>query len=192
MATLSTNNIDYLDNCNERELIVEAYDAIMDHGKDNKLIKICQLLPDGPLHKITMHGSTILHKAAYSKQKKLVSELLDMVFSNKKYQDLITRRDEKACATFLHEMATSDEMVDAAQRVLAREPTMQYELNERGETPLFRSACYGKKDMFHFLHEEMKKDLGNVEQLKEFFKRPRDGSTILHMTVIAEHFGNNI
>ena len=60
-------------------------------------------------------------------------------------------------------------------------------LNELGETVLFRAARYGKIQIFNFLANEITKEYDETTQ-QPFFQR-NDKTTILHIAIVAQHFG---
>ncbi|KAB1200041.1 hypothetical protein CJ030_MR0G008591 [Morella rubra] len=58
--------------------------------------------------------------------------------------------------------------------------------NRAGETALFRAAHYGKTETFDFLTEKI---LEYDEGGKKPFLQRKDGTTILHIAILTEHFG---
>ncbi|XP_052184031.1 ankyrin repeat-containing protein ITN1-like isoform X2 [Diospyros lotus] len=170
------------------------YEALMS-GDENRVIQLCERVPEGPLYPLTIHNDTVLHMATYSKQENLVLRLLD-----KLPQSQNGKMDAKNDIgnTILHEAATSSKIVPAARAMLGRAPYLLEMRNERGETALFRAARYGKMEMFRFLDEQVKESFKSKEEekvdkelfekaLKEMYVRD-DKTTVLHICVLTEHF----
>ncbi|GMP75640.1 hypothetical protein CsSME_00032650 [Camellia sinensis var. sinensis] len=91
--------------------------------------------------------------ATYSKQKELVLELFRLLPDNDSNENIIAQND--IGNTILHEAATSNRIVDAAQEMLRKAPELLRKKNDRGETALFQAARYGKMEMFKFLDDEV-------------------------------------
>lgn len=60
--------------------------------------------------------------------------------------------------------------------------------NRQGETALFRAARYGKNRMFEFLDGEIIRMFQTEEDCKAFHVA-KDTTTILHVSVLTEHYG---
>ncbi|CAI9279908.1 unnamed protein product [Lactuca saligna] len=166
-----------------RKLNKELYDALM-KGDTDKVIRLCDGIPKGPLHALTIHHDTVLHMATYSKQSYLVMELLNMV--REVYYHKLTCQNDVG-NTVLHEAATSDRIVPAAMEMLRRAPTLLSMPNRRGETPIFRAARYGKNRMYDFLDAEMHKTIQSDADLRSFHFRD-DKTSILHISILTEHY----
>ncbi|XP_042757038.1 protein ACCELERATED CELL DEATH 6 isoform X2 [Lactuca sativa] len=166
-----------------RKLNKELYDALM-KGDTDKAIRLCEGIPKGPLHALTIHHDTVLHMATYSKQSYLVMELLNMV--REVYYHKLTCQNDVG-NTVLHEAATSDRIVPAAMEMLRRAPTLLSMPNRRGETPIFRAARYGKNRMYDFLDAEMHKTIQSDADLRSFHFRD-DKTSILHISILTEHY----
>ncbi|GMP75627.1 hypothetical protein CsSME_00032639 [Camellia sinensis var. sinensis] len=175
------------------ELNRDLYSALM-RGDGNKVIEHCKNIPQGPLHKLTIHKDTVLHMATYSKQKQLVLQLLQLLPDEDSNEDIMAEND--IGNTILHEAATCNTIVLAAKEMLRKAPELLRKKNKRGETALFRAARYGKMEMFKFLDDEVNRVCENerIEETKrctEFYQR-KDNTTILHISILTEHFGVSI
>lgn len=92
--------------------------------------------------------------------------------------------------TILHEAATSNSTTNAAREMLNKAPELLSLSNFLGETPIFRAARYGKTMAFEFLATEVDKVCARMTEehrIDAFFRRT-DGTTILHISILAEHF----
>ncbi|XP_060213089.1 protein ACCELERATED CELL DEATH 6-like isoform X3 [Lycium barbarum] len=168
----------------------ELYYALMKQ-EPNEVIQLCQKLQEGPLHILTVHDDTILHVAAYSKQKDLVLCLLKELetrFPEFPLDGLKHRND--LGDTILHDIATFNRLDSAAKIILDGAldgaPDLLGMRNKDGETALFRAVHYGNAVMFDFLD-------GQVNQLFDVYEREacyykHGGATILHAAVRSEHF----
>ncbi|KAI7999609.1 Ankyrin repeat-containing protein ITN1 [Camellia lanceoleosa] len=173
----------------KHELNRDLYSALM-RGDGNKVIEHCKKIPHGPLHILTIHNDTVLHMATYSKQKELVLELLRLL-PDKDRKMIMAEND--IGNTILHEAATCNKIVLAAKEMLRKTPELLRNKNKRGETALFRAARYGKMEMFKFLDDEVNRVCENeriekTERCREFYQRD-DNTTILHISILTEHFG---
>ncbi|GMP75632.1 hypothetical protein CsSME_00032643 [Camellia sinensis var. sinensis] len=170
----------------------ELYRALLS-GNENRVIELCKQVQNGPLHELTIHHDTVLHMATYGKQDELVLSLLREVPETENHMFLAAKND--IGNTILHDAATSNKLIPAAQEMLRRVPALLHERNRIGETALARAARYGKMEMFKFLDCEVKRTFmsdGKEEDGEEGhidFYRREDKSTILHGAVYSEHFG---
>ncbi|CAL5350254.1 unnamed protein product [Camellia sinensis] len=172
----------------KHELNRDLYSALM-RGDGNKVIEHCRKIPHGPLHILTIHNDTALHMATYSKQKQLVLELLQLL-PDKDRKMIMAEND--IGNTILHEAATGNRIVLAAKEMLRKTPKLLRKKSKRGETALFRAARYGKTEMFKFLDDEVNRVCENeriekTEGCREFYQRD-DNTTILHISILTEHF----
>ncbi|KAM3749757.1 hypothetical protein ACB098_05G211600 [Castanea mollissima] len=157
----------------------KLYEALM--KEDTKaVLKLCADMEDHALHILTIHEDTVLHKAAYSKQADLVLSLLKDLPS---CHDNNLGRKNRSGNTILHEAATLDHRssVKVAEEMIKRDRKLLREINELGETPLFRAARYGKTEIFNFLADEEKDTQQSVQR--------NDKTTILHIAILSQHFG---
>ncbi|XP_059661974.1 ankyrin repeat-containing protein At5g02620-like isoform X2 [Cornus florida] len=170
----------------ERGLNKDLYDALI-RGDGEKVIELCQKLPEGALHILTIHNDTVLHMATYSKQKDLVVTLLRDL--PKDHLHKLTHQNDIG-NTILHEAATSNRIVPAAKELLQMAPELLTKRNKRGETAVFRAARYGKNEMFEFLDGEVNKlfETEGVEEAQKAFYQRKDKTTILHMSILYEYF----
>ncbi|KAF7141804.1 hypothetical protein RHSIM_Rhsim06G0147700 [Rhododendron simsii] len=179
MASTSNIGID--------ELNKELFEALMNEDKE-VVLKLCQQFEDGPFHVVTIHDDTVLHVATYSRQADLVLQLLEMVTDDQ--LDKLTFQN-KIGNTILHEASTSDILVEAAKKMLIKAPNLLYKRNQYDVTPLYRSVCYCKIEMFEFLHSEIQtlKHKGDAEANSEDNYQQKNKTTILHTAVVIESFG---
>lgn len=195
MASTSNIGIDERNRTLYDERNRELYKALIDEDKE-RVLKLCQKFEDGPFHVVTIHDDTILHDdtvlhvATYSKQADLVLELLETVTDDQldklKFQNKIGN-------TILHEASTSNNLVEAAKKMLIKAPDLFYMRNIYDETPLYRSVCYGKIEMFKFLNDEINKRKHISEEdveadSKDYYQR-KSKTNILHTAVVIESFG---
>ncbi|XP_034711652.1 uncharacterized protein LOC117934128 isoform X2 [Vitis riparia] len=153
----------------------------MENDKD-VVIELCrqESTSDGPLHVTSIHKDTVLHLACYSKQPHLAEELVQLLPNNPNLR--LTKLKNDVGNTVLHEAATSNSMTQVATVMIAKQRKLLTKRNILGETPLFR---FGKIKMFKLLAHEVDKD--NQEVSKEQLQS-KDGTSILHIAVITEHF----
>ncbi|KAL6321462.1 hypothetical protein AAG906_018398 [Vitis piasezkii] len=169
----------------ERELNARLFHALMENDKD-VVIELCrqESTSDGPLHVTSIHKDTVLHLACYSKQPHLAEELVQLLPNNPNLR--LTKLKNDVGNTVLHEAATSNSMTQVATVMIAKQRKLLTKRNILGETPLFRAVRFGKIKMFKLLAHEVDKD--NREVSKEQLQS-KDGTSILHIAVITEHFG---
>ncbi|CAL5419274.1 unnamed protein product [Camellia sinensis] len=172
----------------------EIYEALL-RGKGNRVIELFKQVPKGPLHVLTMHQDTVLHMATFSEQQDIVSNLLRElpeentdISSRSNMMLLVTVKNDWG-NTVLHDAATSNKLIPVAREMLRREPELLMKRNRSGETALARAARYGMLEMFKFLDGEVNKALASKDEEERvaFYER-NDKATILHGSVIAEHF----
>ncbi|RVX07879.1 Ankyrin repeat-containing protein ITN1 [Vitis vinifera] len=164
----------------------ELYKALM-KGDEKEVIQLCLSIPEGPVHIMTIHMDTVLHMATYSKQADLVLKLLENLPET--HLNKLTLQND-AGNTILHEAATSNSTTNAAREMLNKAPELLSLSNFLGETPIFRAARYGKTRVFEFLATEVDKVCARMTEehrIDAFFRR-MDGTTILHISILAEHF----
>lgn len=161
----------------------DLYYALMNED-EKEVIKLCKDIPEGHLYVMTIHKDTVLHMATYSKQSDLVLNLLEQLPET--HLSKLTHKND-AGNTIL-QAATASRTLPAATEILKKSPQLLRMRNDYGETPLFRAARYGKKKMFKFLADEVDKECFTEEDRKAFLQR-KDEATILHISVLAEHFG---
>ena len=172
------------DAAKDHELNGKLYKALLKEEAD-QVILLCEGIEDHALHKLTVHDDTVLHKATYAKQGDLVLRLLDALPHHHLYK--MTGKNDIG-NTILHEAATLDQenSVTVATKMLEKAPKLLSETNDIGETALFRAARYGKTEIFHFLAEKI---LGDDEAKQKPFIQRTDKTTILHIAILAQHFG---
>lgn len=171
----------------DEKLNRELYRALM-KGDEKEVIQLCRSIPEGPLWIMTIHMDTVLLMATYSKQAELVLKLLQALPET--HLNKLTRQND-AGNTILHEAATSNSTTNAAREMLDKAPELLSMSNFLGETPIFRAARHGKHRVFEFLANEVDKVCAKMTEerrIDTFFRRT-DGTTILHISILAEHFG---
>ncbi|KAA8519460.1 hypothetical protein F0562_013716 [Nyssa sinensis] len=165
----------------------KLYHALMS-GEETKVFELCKRIPEGPLHIVSIHKDTVLHMATYSKLQDLVLKLLEKLPENESHK--LTHQNDRG-NTILHQAATSNLLVPAAQQMLGRAPELLSMGNFNGEIATFRAARYGKNEMFWFLDgqvDNIRVREGRDVYRKVFYQRT-DGTTVLHISVLTEHFG---
>ncbi|KAA8526405.1 hypothetical protein F0562_008392 [Nyssa sinensis] len=163
----------------------ELYNAVVGKKKD-KVIELCRKSADGPLRIITIHKDTVIHMAAYTEQADLVLKLVDALPENQGSK--ISEAVNDAGNTILHEAATSNKLVQAAEAMLRKAPELLSKENDYKETALFRAVNYGKIDMFKFLDGEVNKKFRREEAYKRFHCGNDNKTTILHVAILAAQF----
>ena len=155
--------------------------------KDYKEVRqLCRKVPEGPLQRISIYDDTVLHMAAHSKQNDLLLDLLKTMPESLNHKLSVIRNTDGN--TILHEVATSSAMVSAAREMLRRDLELTIAANNLGETPIFCAARYGLIQMYHILAVQMELEKLSVEESKPHLQR-NDGTTILHIFIAAECFG---
>ncbi|KAH7561037.1 hypothetical protein ACOSP7_016419 [Xanthoceras sorbifolium] len=170
------------DDLEKHKINSELYDALMMREDEKKVIELCRKVPDHALHILTVHDDTVIHMAVYSKKSDLVLKLLDELPDM--YLDKMTRQNQ-AGNTILHETATSNHALPVADKVLRTAPGLLGMRNNNGETALFRSARYGKSEIFNFLAGKLS---GYDQASKMPFLQRTDKTSVLHMSILAEHY----
>ncbi|KAA8520147.1 hypothetical protein F0562_014403 [Nyssa sinensis] len=166
----------------------KLYDALM-KGEENMVIELCRPIPGCPLHIASIHDDTVLHMATYSKRENLVDNLLKQLPENVPNDEMMRQND--IGNTILHEAATSNLFVPAAQQMLGRAPALLSMRNHNGEIATFRAARYGKNGMFWFLDGQVDNIPGwkGRDVYRKVFYQRTDGTTVLHISLLTEHFG---
>ena len=80
-------------------------------------------------------------------------------------------------------------MIEVAIEILKRAPELLTARNVLGETPLFRAVRYGKDEMFDLLVGELDRRKSENEEGRKDCLRRNDGTTILHILIFSENFG---
>ena len=145
--------------------------------------QLCEEVDEHGLHILTIHDDTVLQVASYAKKHDLVLRLLEELPN--RHLDKLTRQNHIG-NTILHEAAISNYSIDVAKKVLEKAPGLLCMRNHIGETALFRSVRYGKQIMFNFLAKKIADFDGPNQKL---FLQRRDKTTILHIAILAQHFG---
>ncbi|XVE87717.1 hypothetical protein DITRI_Ditri19aG0010200 [Diplodiscus trichospermus] len=177
---------------NDLDEMREAYAKVLKNDHQG-LTGICQKNPDALFKAITAGGDTIFHIAAYEGRVRVLQALVKMVPPSKKHE--LLKMKNKHGNTILHEMAASKNKKAAeiliGELLYSEAPTnidkrkeILADQNKLGETPLFRAAGWGNKEMMVHLAGEIER-FGN---LCSHYKRG-DGVSILHIAVIGLHFG---
>ncbi|KAF3952926.1 hypothetical protein CMV_021570, partial [Castanea mollissima] len=162
-------------------LSAKVYDALQ-REDEKEVIKLCEDFEEHGLHILTIHDDTVLQAATYAKKPDLVLRLQDLP---DRHLVKLTRQNLYG-NTILHETAISNGAIEVARKVLEKAPGLLCMRNNLGETALFRTARYGKQDMYDFL---AKKISGYDKANQKVFLQRRDKTTILHIAILSEHFG---
>ncbi|KAL7593666.1 hypothetical protein Lser_V15G32030 [Lactuca serriola] len=174
---------DNMTSTNYRRINADLYKALSE-GDDANVCDICRDLPDGPLHKLTIHDDTVLHIASYYKRNKLILQLLSLLPEDQ--PDKLTLKNDVG-NTILHATATNNKTVEAAAEMLRRAPSLLTMTDMMGETPFFRASRFGKSKSFHFLEAEVRKRFPEDADVRAFLVRD-DKATILHVAIHSENF----
>ena len=169
---------------NDTSSLTVLYNALK-YKKYSKVRRLCRAHPEYVLQEISVYNDTALHIAAHSKQTDLVLDLLNILPAddNRKLSGV-----NDSGNTVLHEVATSDAMKDAAEELLKRNEDLLTASNVLGEKPIFCAARYGQTQMFKFLADQMELNKLSEEESKAHLRR-NDGTTVLHISIATECFG---
>ncbi|WCJ33200.1 Ankyrin repeat family protein [Euphorbia peplus] len=129
--------------------------------------------------KLTKTQDTALHLAVSDGQTQVVLKLVQIIGPNA--SKILHIKNEKG-NTPLH-LAAAIGDVQMCHCLAKHDPDLIKARNSDRETPLFMAALHGKKQAFlclHFLHSKQQADY--------VLCRKRNGDTILHCTIHAEHF----
>jgi len=144
---------------------------------------------------VTVSEDTPLHLAVYSKKVMPLKALLDIANKNPMLGNPYTKRNAYG-NTVLHEAVFAGNM-EAIEHLLHFTPKEQggYDpsilqlqtKNELGETPLYRAAACGKKEIV----ERLVRQTGHIPGLKlsEDHRKREDSKPILHAAIQGHHFG---
>ena len=165
-----------------QKINADLYKALQ--SEDTRTVEqLCEEVEERGLHILTIHDDTVLQVASYAKKHDLVLKLLEELPD--RHLDKLTRQNHIG-NTILHEAAISNYSIDVAKKVLEKAPGLLCMRNHIGETALFRSVRYGKQIMFNFL---AKKISDYDEPNQKLFLQRSDKTTILHIAILAQHFG---
>ena len=171
---------------NDIRSVKDLYNALK-YKKYSEVRRICHDHPEYVLQKISVFNDTALHMAAQSKQTDLVLDSLKILFADCNRRLSGIKKDDGN--TVLHEVATSDVMKDAGEELLKRdEKLLLTASNNLGEKPIFCAVRYGQSQMFEFLADKMELEKLSEEESKAHSRR-NDGTTVLHISMTAECFG---
>lgn len=142
--------------------------------------EVLQISSHDDQYRFTVFNDTILHIAIYVGRESIAKEML------KKYHNNLNllKKPNALGDTILHEAAATN-MTSLAKEILKVTPELLDKDNQHGEKPLFRAAHYGHTEMFELLA-----DVIAIKQMhpESHYKR-KNGETILHMTILAEFYG---
>ncbi|KAJ6869501.1 ankyrin repeat-containing protein [Populus alba x Populus x berolinensis] len=160
------------------DLMKEAYD-----GESDKYV----------MSPITVSEDTPLHLAVYSKKVQPLKALLDIADKNPMLGNPCTKQNAYG-NTVLHEAVFAGNMkaVELLLQFTPKEqgeydPSMQLRTkNALGETPFYRAAACGKKEIVKYLAEE--RGLFSEQKLSEDHRKRKDLKPILHAAIEGQHF----
>ncbi|KAJ9680133.1 hypothetical protein PVL29_019426 [Vitis rotundifolia] len=137
--------------------------------------------------KLSASGETALHIAVWESTEDIVHrlvELIDHKQSERRWQapSALWTPNHRG-NTPLH-LAALIGNVGMCMCIAGRHEELLGLRNKAGETPLFLAALRGKKDAFLYLHQ-----ICGPEREYEYYRRDRDGQTILHVAIFGEYFG---
>ncbi|XP_048328506.1 uncharacterized protein LOC125422093 [Ziziphus jujuba] len=157
------------------------YEGLM-RGDIDKVLRQYEKLPACPPKQLTVLGDTLLHIAIYMGHENIAREILN----RQPQHDLCTliRAQNAVGDTILHEVAATN-MVGLARYLLEKAQDLLYTANELGETPLFRAAHNGQRQMFDLL--ALAVHMTDRDNLQRHLIR-KDRTNILHMVILAEFF----
>ncbi|XP_061952555.1 ankyrin repeat-containing protein ITN1-like [Populus nigra] len=136
---------------------------------------------------ITVLKDTAFHLAVYSKKDEPLKSLLSIVNEISIPENPCTLKNAYG-NTVLHEAVFAGNM-EAVKHLLLGEydPSMQlHTKNELGETPLYRAASCGKKEIVEYLAKKM--GLFSERKLSEDHRKRKDSKPILHAAIEGQHF----
>jgi hypothetical protein len=138
---------------------------------------------------ITVLEDTAFHLAVYSKKVQPLKALLDIADKNPMLGNPCTKQNVYR-NTVLHEAVFAGNM-EAVQHLLQGkyDPSMQLETkNALGETPFYRAAACGKKEIVEYLAGPTS---GHIPggKLSEDHRKRGDSKPILHAAIQGQHFG---
>uniref|UniRef100_A0A7N2LRE7 Ankyrin repeat-containing protein n=1 Tax=Quercus lobata TaxID=97700 RepID=A0A7N2LRE7_QUELO len=125
----------------------------------------------------------VLHAATFANIPDLVLGLLEDLPD--RHFDKLNRQNHVG-NTIFHEAAISNRSLEPAKKMLQKAPGLLCMRNHLREMALFRTAHYGKRKVFNFLAGKIS---GYDEENQKLFLRRTDKTTILHMAILAHHFG---
>jgi ankyrin repeat protein len=169
----------------KHSLNAELYEALLKEDAE-KVKELCENDEEQGLHILTIHDDTVLQAATYSNQSELVLSLLDALPA--RHLDKMTRQNLEG-NTLLHDAAASNssQSLAVAKKVLEKAPGLLCMRNHLGETALFRAVRHGKMDVIAFLEKQIG---GYDKENQQPFLQRSDKTTILHMAILVQHFGN--
>lgn len=131
----------------------------------------------------TCSRDTILHLAIYMKRENIAKKVLERHVQSGLLLPPLTQKNALG-DTVLHDAAATN-MTSLAKELLIVAPELLSIQNNNSETPLFGAVRFGHTEMFRLLADWVKIiKVPNLPHLTDM-----DGSTILHMAIIAEFFG---
>ncbi|KAK1393306.1 hypothetical protein POM88_012362 [Heracleum sosnowskyi] len=156
---------------------------------------LCHQHDDGPFVNISRNKDSVLQKALYAGEAKLVLELLEDAYKRFKesrvFLDKLLRDVNTMGNTTLHVAATQDSCISAAVQIYEYANHLIFSPNNKGEFPIFSAVRYGQLNMFKFLHTKITKIVPDEEERNLFIYKvsnEHETYTILHVAIYNEHF----
>nr|XP_023917250.1 protein ACCELERATED CELL DEATH 6-like [Quercus suber] len=159
----------------------ELYGSLM-KGDESKVIAQYSDWGQRRFEDFTCCRDTILHLAIYMKRENIAKKVLERHVQSGLLLPPLTQKNALG-DTVLHDAAATN-MTSLAKELLIVAPELLSIQNNYSETPLFRAVRFGHTQMFRLLADWVKiLKVPNLPHLTDM-----DGSTILHMAIIAELF----
>ncbi|KAJ0082270.1 hypothetical protein Patl1_09863 [Pistacia atlantica] len=137
----------------------------------------------------TAAGDTAFHLAVFSKSKEPLQSFINNAKGNP-----VTAYDYWAKNiygnTALHE-AAADGNIEAVKLLVEHDKELLEDRNKEGETPLFKAASYGQKEVVLALRSGSRESCTNLEDIHRYRLKPdtnEPGASILHAAIQGEHF----
>ncbi|XP_048319577.2 uncharacterized protein LOC107431160 [Ziziphus jujuba] len=157
-------------------LVTEPYRAALE-GDWERMKRFYEENREAVFYPLTVTNDTPFHIAVYSKTKSPLEELIQIVPNPP-----IAKADDKK-NTPLHEAGAIGN-IEAAQVLMHWSPEQLEARNALGETPMFRAAAFGMREMVKYLASEVRSRHCDMQ-----IQRIRDDNTsILHSAINGQHF----
>lgn len=157
--------------------MAEPYQAALNNDWEAMKRFYEQKDPETVCHRLTVTNDNALLIAVYSGKREPLDSLLRIAG-----HAITSENDYKNNA--LHEAAAIGNK-EAAELLVSRNKQLLAARNVLGETPLFRAAAFGTKEIVKFLACKVMDE----KQDREIHYTRHDSTSILHIAIQGEHFG---